>query len=74
MFIPAIIEQNQRNIQTLRLGHMVYRLRLPKYAQAGSDLLAEDANLVHFVEDVNAPVNWLNTYLVRVREEVPHEA
>lgn len=65
LFFPAIVDDNFLRYNTRRLGQMYHRLRLPLQAQRGFELLAADAALLHYVDDVNAPKVWLSTYLAR---------
>lgn len=66
MFIPAILEETDSVYYTTRLGHMIHRMRLPKYAAAGADLLDSDGTLLHFVEDPASPLSWFRDYAERV--------
>lgn len=65
IFFPAIVSDQVAIYQSRRLGHLSHRLRMPLYAQRGSEQISADQTLIHFVDDVNAPVTWLNDYFER---------
>jgi hypothetical protein len=66
IFFPAILDEKRVRYQSRRLGHTIHRKRLPFYAERGANLFVADDNLLHFVENIDAPKIWFDEYLARV--------
>lgn len=66
LFFPALLDKLQARYLTRQLGHLCHRLRMPRYAQDGFELIQQDRDLIHYVDDVEAPIRWLTAYLERV--------
>ncbi|MBH5322382.1 hypothetical protein [Aurantiacibacter sediminis] len=70
MYIPAILDQNDLRYYNGRLGLMIHRPRLAAYAQRGFELYLQNQELVHYVDDVDAPQAFYNAYLRRIETDV----
>ena len=70
LFFPSTLDTVRAIYLTPRLGHLYHRLRMPHYAQVGSSMIADDAGLIHYVDDVHSPVVWLNQCLRRIGTEL----
>lgn len=70
LFFPSTLDTVRAVYLTPRLGHLCHRLRMPHYAQVGFSMIADDSDLIHYVDDVSSPVNWLNQCLRRVGREL----
>lgn len=67
IFIPAAPSVLVKTRQSRRLGHILDRLRLPRYAEQGATMIRETDDLLYFVDDFETPINWLNDYFHRIR-------
>lgn len=68
MLIGPYLADNVLGFQTRSLGHILDRMRLPKYVQRGRGHFDNDNTKVHYLDDPEAPCVWLDNYLNRVRE------
>ena len=68
VFCPALLTQTQVNYHTRRLGQIFHRLRMPLHAQRGFALYEQNADLLNYVDDANAPCTWLDQYVERVEQ------
>ncbi|MCY4169184.1 MAG: hypothetical protein OXE82_12970 [Rhodobacter sp.] len=66
LFFPATIDNPGALYLTRRLGHLCHRLRMPRYARRGFDLIKKKAELLHYVDDVYGPREWLRLCLERI--------
>jgi len=70
LFFPSTLDTVRAIYLTPRLGHLYHRLRMPYYSQIGFSMIADDGNLIHYVDDVRSPVVWLNQCLRRIGTEL----
>lgn len=66
MYIPAILSQHDLRYYNGRLGHMMHRPRLAAYSQVGFELLQQNADLLHYVDNTNAPREFFDRYIHRL--------
>ena len=70
LFFPATLDNPDATYLTRSLGHLCHRLRMPRYAQLGFDLINQDAGLLHYVDDVFRPCDWLQHCLERIMTDL----
>ena len=70
LFFPAIVDQNYATYKSPRLGHLCHRLRMPRYAQLGFEMISKNSELIHYVDDIHLPMRWLNECLRRMSSEL----
>lgn len=64
VFVPAIMSPRHASYYA-RLGQMVHRVRLGHYAAKGADMVAQNPDLLNFVDDLDQPSKWIASYAVR---------
>lgn len=69
MLVPTILSEQDASRQPRRVGHILHRLRLPRYARRGAMLIEGDPSIVDIAEKLDTVGVWLNQYVVRVREQ-----
>lgn len=67
LFLPATLRGPRATYLTRRLGHLCHRLRMPRYAQLGFDLIGKQEATIHYVENVCSPIAWLESCLARIQ-------
>ncbi len=70
LFFPATIKNPDAVYLTRSLGHLCHRLRMPKFAQSGFNLINKNNALLHYVEDLCQPNKWLDLCLQRIVAEL----
>ena len=69
LFVPAMLDAKTVNNDTRRLGQLYHRLRMPHYVHNGFRVFRAEAHLLEYVNDIQAPIQWLDRYLERAQQE-----